>query len=82
MWTEVEFKNATSMRGIEIFHHLKADGLVQGEDFVWSFIPGKWITEWKSDPYGYGQKYQEKSVIVKFREPSMATFYALKWQHR
>ena len=67
------------MQGIEIFHLLKADGLVQGEDFVWAFMPGEWLTEWKSDQ-GHGQKYREKSVIVKFREPSMATFYSLKWQ--
>ena len=39
MWYEVVFDNASANRGIEICYELKNDGLVQGVDFDWKYIP-------------------------------------------
>ena len=39
MWYEIVFENTGAVRGIEICYQLKADGLVQGVDFEWKYIP-------------------------------------------
>ena len=80
MWCEIVFENTGSADGIAMFHQLQADGLKPGVDFDWKYIPGEWKDEWQSEQ-GHGQKFQEKSVVLMFREQAMATFYTLKWQH-
>jgi hypothetical protein len=39
MWYEVVFENTGAARGIEICYQLRNDGLVQGVDFDWKYIP-------------------------------------------
>jgi hypothetical protein len=39
MWYEVVFENADANRGIEICYQLRNDGLVQGVDWDWKYIP-------------------------------------------
>ena len=79
MWSEVVFEGATAARGMEMAWALARAGLVLGKDFTWKYIPGEWKDEWQSEQ-GHGQKFQEKSVVLMFQDPAMATFYSLKWQ--
>jgi hypothetical protein len=39
MWYEIVFENTSAARGIEICYQLRNDGLVQGQDFNWKYIP-------------------------------------------
>jgi hypothetical protein len=39
MWYEVVFENTDANRGIEICYQLRNDGLVQGVDWNWKYIP-------------------------------------------
>ena len=39
MWYEVVFENTDANRGIEICYQLRNDGLVQGVDWDWKYIP-------------------------------------------
>ena len=76
MWTEVVFDGANSARGIEMAYALRSDGLVLDKDFTWTYIP-------KDSVVGLdGNKWMlsGKGVIIGFQNPTLATFYSLKWQ--
>jgi len=74
MWTEVVFENTGSADGIAMFHQLRKDGLTPGVDFDWKYMPIGSISSAADHIKG-------KAVILMFRDPAMATFYTLKWQH-
>ena len=58
---------------IEIFQlkdQLVRDGLVMNRDFEWKYHPPQWD--------GFTQEHP-KHVEFSFQDPSLATFYQLKW---
>jgi hypothetical protein len=77
MWAEVVFEGATPSRGMEMVWALLDAGLVMNKDFTWCYIPKNSV----------GIVYHDedfvpadKSVIIGFQDPALATFYSLKWQ--
>ena len=71
MWTEIVFEQATAQWGIDRFHELQSHGLKPGIDFDWKYVPA---TTW------YAETKHLRSVVMMFKDPSLATFYSLKWQ--
>lgn len=59
-------------RAIELKRQLDQDGLVVNEDFDWEWHQGRVDNFSWSDP-------EPAYVIFRFVNPSLATFYQLKW---
>ena len=76
MWTEVVFEDATAVRAMEMAYALQAAGLVLNKDFIWTYIPRDSVVG--LDETGY--IVSGRKVTIRFRDPSLATFYSLKWQ--
>lgn len=76
MWTEVVFDGANSDQGIAMAYALRSDGLVLDKDFTWTYIPKDSVVGMDRNKW----MLSEKSVIIGFRDPTLATFYTLKWQ--
>lgn len=64
-WTKLTFDGAGAHQCLPLIHQLKQDGLAINEDFEWGFI------------LSTGQA--SRKVVISFRDPAQATFYALKW---
>ena len=75
MWTEVVFEGANSVRGIEMAYALRSAGLILDKDFTWTYIPKDSVVG--MDETGY--ILSGKKVTIGFRDPTLATFYQLKW---
>ena len=74
MWSEVVFEGAKASRGLEMAYALRSAGLVLDKDFTWAYIPKAAEDEWI-----LFEKNISK-VIIGFKDPTLATFYSLKWQ--
>ena len=55
----------------QYLQQLQAQGLVQGQDYEWSYYPETWD--------GFSQSEPAHTCVV-FRDPTLAMFYQLKWQ--
>ena len=62
----------TPVQGIELKDRLIADGLIQEQDFIWSYTSPIW-DNFSQDPM------DPRRVEFKFNDAKMATFYKLKW---
>jgi len=74
MWYEVVFDDATTFDGLAMCYQLRDDGLCQGKDFEWEYCPGY-------DAQIPKKSVAKKSVVLRFQDSALATFYTLKWQH-
>jgi hypothetical protein len=68
----VVLHDLTPVQGIELKNRLIADGLIQEQDFIWSYMSPIW-DNFSQDPV------DPRRVEFKFRDPALATFYQLKW---
>lgn len=59
---------------LELINELKAAGLIISQDFEWAYYPERVIHDLHS--HEIIPRYCE----FRFRDPKLATFYALKWQ--
>ena len=69
MWYEIVLENTDAFGGLAMCYQLRDDGLCQGKDFEWEYCPA------------YDAQIPKKSVVLRFRDSALATFYTLKWQH-
>jgi hypothetical protein len=68
--TGVTVKNATADHAIRLKYLLAQDGLIQGQDFSWTWHPRRWDSMTGDTP-GF--------VEFVFQDPALATFYQLRW---
>jgi hypothetical protein len=68
--TGVTVKNATADDAIRLKYQLVQDGLIQEQDFSWTWHPRRW-DNMTGDIPGF--------VKFVFRDSTLATFYQLKW---
>jgi hypothetical protein len=85
MWTELVFEGANASNGIAMAHELRSAGLTLDRDFTWKYIPEGMIDlnfrydMTFADDY-HETRIQKRQVVIRFRDPALATFYTLKWQ--
>jgi hypothetical protein len=65
-------KNATADHAIRLKHLLVQDGLIQGQDFSWTW-------DRQQDPVDPGNWYPGRVAHFDFADAALATFYQLKW---
>ena len=70
---EIRMENASPDDGIRWSHELQWSGLIQGQDYVWQYVPA-----WDDN---FGSHTSPRAVVFAFSNPAMTTFYQLKWQH-
>lgn len=66
----ITVQHYSAAKTLELVNELKTAGLIVNQDFEWSF---------HAEKVNNG-KIVEKHCQFRFREPKLATFYALKWQ--
>ena len=57
-------------RALEMVAELRQSGLIMDQDFVWRFEKGD---------YNDRNEFLSPSVTFEFQDPTLATFYQLKW---
>lgn len=57
-------------RAVELKMELALSGLVDNKDFTWRFVPIK---------YDGFDIVEENHVVFEFADPTLASFYRLKW---
>jgi hypothetical protein len=68
--TRVTVKNATADHAIRLKYQLVQDGLIQGQDFSWTW----------DRPQDHNNWYPvERAAHFDFADAATATFYQLKW---
>ena len=72
---EIRMEHATPDDGIRWSHELQVSGLIQEQDYVWRYVPA-----WDDNFGSYDSS--PRAVVFAFDNPSLATFYQLKWQPR
>jgi hypothetical protein len=72
MLSTVIINNVTASDAIGFKYQLETDGLVRDRDFVWHYSPVKY-EDW------FGSPKQESWVKFDFSNPSLASFYCVKW---
>ena len=63
----ITFRIMSPQEGLDRKHQLEQSGLIQGYDFIWTYIPPDDV------------RPNSRTVIFHFRDPALATFYKLKW---
>jgi len=61
-----------ALEAIELKNQLISDGLIMHRDFEWHYSAGSWH-DWPEAPA------TASSVVFRFQDAAMATFYSLVW---
>lgn len=61
----------SSPQAFELKYQLDADGLIWNEDYKWRYNPA--ISDWEH------HNHRSAWVEFTFKEPSLATYYRMKW---
>lgn len=61
-------------QAIELKNQLVSQGLSLHRDFEWQYRPAQWCEHSE-------QGVDARSVIFVFQDPTLATFYRLRWSH-
>ena len=69
---EVVLLDVYPHQAIEYKNHLIAAGLVNDQDFTWSYYSAEY------DNFSH-DAVRNRQTVFKFRDPAMASFYQLKW---
>lgn len=70
----ITLQNVKANTALELVAELKSAGLVLNTDFEWSFHNEHILHDL------HGHEITPRFCEFRFREPKLATFYALKWQ--
>lgn len=68
--TAVRLSELNSNRILEIVYELREQGLVQGVDFNFKYIPGGYVD---------GMGWVPRSVIFEFADESYSTWFTIGW---
>jgi hypothetical protein len=73
MSTKLVLSYITAQQALTYKQQLTEDGLTIGHDYVWRYQPVKYNSDWGADPI------EESQVEFEFQNPSLASFYRIKW---
>jgi hypothetical protein len=65
----VTVQHVSASRAIELSHAVQQAGLTQGQDYTWTYYP---------PTYDFSSATVSR-VEFQFAQPSMATFFSIKW---
>lgn len=68
-------KNINAIKALELVNELKILGLIINVDFEWAYSNEQILYDL------HGNEIKPRYCEFKFRDPKLATFYALKWQN-
>lgn len=73
MSSKIVVSHITAQQALLLKQQLTEDGLVIGDDYVWRYHPVKYNNDWNTEPM------EESRVEFDFKNPSLASFYRIKW---
>lgn len=74
MSSKVVLSHITAQQALNYKQQLTEDGLTIGHDYVWRYQPVKYTGDW-----GAADPIEESQVEFEFSNPSLASFYRIKW---
>jgi hypothetical protein len=70
--TPVKILHVNAVRALELRDQLQDSGLIQNQDFEWEYHQAVYNNM-------SFEAVEPRHVIVRFRDPALATFWRLKW---